>query len=112
MDSHRISDRIAAYVEDYLSVTEDKISFEMSLIPSPEGTPLLVVFFWMPGPVLGKSSVGSIGLSNPAEVTKESLGDSLREFFAQMTQARARAILEPAPAPPRGSLSASGLLLP
>lgn len=115
MTSPRISDNLAEIVKDYLEHQHglSGVAFEIALMPTQEGVPMVVIFFWMRGPTLGKKAVGSVAIKeDPSSVTQESLWPSLREFFAQMAQAHSAALSAPAAVPARGTQTASGLFIP
>lgn len=110
--SHRIFDNLAPIVERGIAAhgMGEDIAWEATLMPTPEGAPTVVLFFWMPGHLVGHKGVGSIAVQqDPSTIEEGPLLDSIRDFFAQMREARSRALAEQGG--PIGA-QASGLILP
>lgn len=94
----------------------ENIGWETVLMPGPNQEPLMLVFLWFPGAMLGTTLNGSFQISNPVGITEEQVDaiirDGLEAFREARTQQMAQQALQAPAAPSRGSQTASGLLIP
>ena len=115
---YQVSEKIGPLINDAIHrhAGGEKILWEPSLMPGPNGEALVVCFFWMPGAVLGTIAQGSFAIHDPLNFGKKDAEDVVSSFFREMREARSGQISEAAPTQPpeqvlRGQQRASGLII-
>ena len=113
---------ITAKIEPWMQAAIDKygqgesIGWETALMPGQQGEPMFLVFIWFPGAVLGYTLNGSFHIADVLGVTEAFIDEAMRQGLEALRQARSSQIQQQAPtaapAPARGSQTASGLLIP
>lgn len=96
----------------------ENILWETSMMPGPNQEPMVIVFLWFPGAVLGTTLNGSFPISDPLNITKPDMIEMMSEFLRQMREARSQILAQQATeaaqqstTPPRGAQTPSGLMI-
>lgn len=89
--SHRITSILEPWID--AAVVKwgrgEKIRWEISLMPGPDGQPLIVAFFWLPGAVLGTQVNGSAVIPDPVNITEDQIDEMVQAFLTELRNARA-----------------------
>lgn len=71
----------------------EPICWESGLVPGANGAVVFVVFFWMPGAVLGTVVNGSMALANPlGSATTEFVDTEVARFLDAMRTERSKSV--------------------